>query len=1167
MIAANLDWHKWQFAVLLFCSITVPQDAVRPSLVTVTVEQAVVVSRGCSVDLRPALRFNLAQAVNCRVTSISGSSCGSIIPDIFDCSTYSGPILYQHFGCFSTQELATFTISTLPAGYSPPSPSSSLLQPVQVSTHSVEVVVASPPPGIAALRVQATRKDPPNEALNLTVAFPPGLVGRCYYEVVSAWPVLSLPIAGNLSGIVNQVLPGGYVPTSPLTYQSQGLMGCTDYILVKIYLHKARTNAGGNGTGIAYAILPFGAESASAEPVQLERDVLIINQAVNTPISWSNFNFTLNRPPGRSDSLPLLRYTFPVLESGSMRSLYSTSAGVPRSSFTSQDLLAGHVAFYPTDVLSSSNPVIYHYNVTNVAGILVARGGVNILVRERVWNYPTQRRNCPLAVAEGGMTAINQSVLDFYPTYECDLSTTMEVLQPPAHGVLVYENGSRVGQEKIYFWLLRNTTLLRYRHDGGEELGDTIYWEVKCPSAATDLVVFMSVLVAAVDDVPPTLVIPSPLRAYRNWVLPLSPSFLQAMDPDSAHSDIIFVIHHKTLLRTSRNVGNFDNTSILFPLIASNSLVPSLGRDFMEVHNFSLLELEQQKIWYVPKTASVDTLELTVRDSANHENPRIYTLYITVSSLAPNHTLLISTSTQYPHVLANKPLPLSSRGHMYLTPYFLYSRAPPSSSKAMRYVVTLPPQHGLLCLLPLLPLLPGSGCTQSVDSFTQHDVNYHLLIYQRGNSGGEQLLPDSFSFLATVQGVSHIRPVTNTFNWTVLQPSTVLLLDRPFWLRVETEKLIPPEVFYAFSALPLSRNLTFRIREQPRYGDLMLRNSTQHLAFRPLRFTFEDVRNRLLWYSHSQHRGPRVCSDEVVFDASSPLQNVVTARLPIILQDGDTDLRVVTTPHILQGITHFTFSSRDFNVSSSFCPKFVTFRLDRAPSLGVLNLKDHTHKTTRQLQVDCTFTAEDIQSEALSYSIPRPDPGTNFTDDFVVTASDPSSEWPVLSSMEAPGRFEVRFVAPPSAKLVVRFSSGHPLTWLAEHQSYGYAFSAHDIDLLNSTLEPGKVIVQVEKELAMGRLEKEGVIVAFFTVADLQEGTIVYLKNSRRLDVRFREHVTFGVYAYSASFSRRASLHRFLVEWAVVDLEGSGVIGVLEPQGTLQLAVRCVLESYSLWYS
>ena len=481
----------------------------------------------------------------------------------------------------------------------------------------------------------------------------------------------------------------------------------------------------------------------------------------------------------------------------------------------------------------------------------------------------------------------------------------------------------------------------------------------------------------------------------------------------------------------------------------------------------------------------------------------------------------------------------------------------------MWYVIQTPPTHGHLCLISHAP------CMESLLTFTQHDLNYHRIVYRPGNTsmtfpGGARhptLVPDNFTFITTVQGVSQLRPFLHTFHWTTTTSvgSAVGVVGGPFWIRAQTEKVIPLESFEAFSSAVESEELSFHVLEQPQYGHLSLQNATNRFAVMPASFSLQQVRERILWYSHQQ-QGPTPCSDQLLLKVVSPLRNL-TGHLPILFQREDAaELSVqLSTPRQLWGLTEFTFSSRDLNASSRFCPQFVEFTVTRIPALGALRLRDHTHKTQQQLQVGSTFTAQDVRSGALSYSCLRSALQHNATntDTFTVRASDPVSAWGG-GSEDAVGEFQIELLPAPSAQLEVRFSTGHPLTWLPARRAYGYAFSARDIDLLNSTLQPREVVIQVEETLTRGRLEREGTVISFFTVKELQEGKILYTKNRLNVTQGFTESIQFGVYAHFASFSQRVALHSFLLEWALIGIEGNGTHTVREGQGTFQLVLRCV---------
>ncbi len=1163
MVASGPCWLVVVLLLMECCIAAAGREAA-----VVSVRGPVSVSRGGRVNLSPALAFRqLPLSTECKVTSIvgNGSSCGAVSPNIFNCS-YSGDILYQHYGCFADRELATFMVSTVQS-------TGTVVSATKASIVSIEVLVQAADPLLAALEVDVAQSSgsQQNGAITLTIVFPSAMVGRCYYEVLSGWPNLPLPLGGRVSGAVNQPLPSGYVPKSALTYipHSDSLHPGMDYVLIKIYLHKMVNNTLQN----SFVILPFKTHFNSTilqenDPVvrELNRDFVIIRQAIHTPITESDFdrfNLTLNLPIAaedpsnllQPDPLPVIRYSFPVLRiGGAFRSLYSTSTSVSHTVFTSKDLLAGHVSFHPTYLQYSTSTVVYPYNVTNLAGRLIARGEVAVSVMEINANLPNHRKNYPLSVPEGGTAIINRTTLDFYLLEPCEHRAKLQVLKAPAHGQLVFRNGSQIGQEEIPLWVLKNTTLLRYRHAGGEEPGDVVYWKVKCLSS--EFRVFMSVLVTPVDDAPPTLAVQSHLQTYQDWAFPLSPSSLQVVDPDSSLRSLQLTASsfRGTLLKPFQNSANLVNCSTLFPLMSRNHLISLIEKvELYEVLSFSLHDLEQQKIWYVPAVGvEVDSIELTVSNTVNGVGPTIAILQIVISPRPPHQSLLISTSGEYPFVIKNQPLPLCAEGHMYLTSYFLYSQAPPRSSENVRYVVTSGPQHGRLCSIV------KTRCKSSLKWFTQKDINHHRIVYQP--RAAKHLRNDQISFVVTVGGVSNVHSITHIFNWTVL-PQHVRVIKKPFWLKPGTNKRISARFFRTFIEVLGTKNVTFVISEPPRYGNIFQSNGTDQILSRPSSFTYLDVlERRSVGYNHTQRRTPPVpvCSDHLNFHAVSPLQSI-QGRLPILFSRGESALSVTIHPYTLLGLTQFVFTSRIIEVSSSFCLEFVVFSVETLPKYGHLSLMDHTLNTERALLVGSTFTAKDIQAEALTYRFTSPYPKLgNMSDSFRINATDPASQWPSDRQADI-GRFIVVIVPSPQGEhvLQVNFSSGHPVTWLPSMQSYGYAFKPSDIDLLNSTLQPSEVYIQMDGGLTLGNFARGHSPISFFTVDEVQAGQVFYLKNSVILERVYRDTVELGVYAYLPGFSQKAAIHHLVLEWAVVELE-QGSMTVLEWQGSLQLTIRYV---------
>ena len=1169
----------------------------------VSVKSPVKVSRGGRVDLRTVLEFKpelLPSASECRVTSLArpGTDCGRVSPNIFNCRTYTEAIIYQHFGCFVDVELANFMLSALPLNYSSAAASHaassrrfSSLQPLPVHAFvfSVEVHVKEAHPLFTTLRVEAVQADTLSNSinggvLNLTLIFPALMVGHCYYEVVSGWRELKLPIGGHLKGTVNQPLPCGYIPMSCLAYhphprppEAQDYIH-TDYILIKIYVHKKS----GHPLQNAYGVFGFRTNGTTgnsfgvvSEVVQLKRDSIRVRQAANAPVSASNFTFlnlTQILTTFREATLsltgeldPLLRYTFPILNTGSFLSLQSTAEGVSYSSFSSKELRDGQVSFHPTDVLSSTNPTVYSYNVTTMTGILIAMGEMAVLATERVWMYPTQRRNIPLKVSEGGWAPINEATLHFYLLQPCDTLASMRVLRPPSHGHLVYHNGSLVEDAQVLLMAIDNTNLLRYQHSGDEALCDVIYWEVLCPSGPP-LQVAMSVLIAAVDDTSPTLDIRSEVGAYRDWAVAISSSLLQSADLDSPLDSIQFRVTQLKgyLVRTDKDITL--SKSRYFLPFASMSALQSYSQERVCV--FGLRDLEERRIWYVPRNVTFgEVIELTVNDSIN-QGPEIYSVYVIVSAQQPNQSLVVSTMEQYPYIFKNKPLPLHHRGYMYLTAYFLFSRAPPISSLNVKYVILTPPKHGYLCAVSHDP------CLGSLRSFTQADISHHLVIYWPKND--TQLISDNFSFDLTVQGFLHANNIVHTFNFTTSTPE-IVVSNTPLVLNMGSAAMFTTQHFSIFASLLQTTNITFHILEPPHFGSLILIRSTNnrtgaHSLAKQSAFNYDDLIGYRLSYNSTQHRSLGLCSDQVLFEALSP-NMMQRGRLPIALKNGAMTLSVATQPHTLIGLSRFCLTTDHISVSSSFCAEWVVFVVKTITSIGQLSIKDHTHKTEHLLRVGSRFTARDLNSGLVCYSLSSSQHiASNSSDSFTVIISDPSfPAWQSPATImgdESDGigkagdalirKFTVLLVPPRSKNdyiLELNLSSRHPLTWLPNYQAYGYTILPSDITHLNTTLPLHGVLLQLENAPIWGNMLLNQTLVSSFTVSDILSGKITYLKNQVITGGLFRERLELGVYAYLPNILWLVGVHYYELEWAVLGFNQSSV-AVSEDQGTVQLTIR-----------
>ena len=1102
---------------------------------------ALSVTRGGEIDLRPAITFSNQATADCTVQFIAKEHCGRVEPTRFGCSSYSGPILYQHFGCLSERELATFLVS------------SRTEIAANVSTFSVEIIIEAVQPPISEITVELIEEAQSGSPLledegtySYRIVFPTALIGRCHYEVVTEWPHLSLPSSGTLIGVRYQPLPCGYMPASGFTYvpnNSSSGLATEDHLLIKVHSNDKSQ----------FIILPlkFGlAENTSAVHVfPIQR--LVVRQGANTPIpasllSSNSFAYSLHL----SNSQHIYHYTFPVLGAGSFQSILSSPTNISHTIFTNRELLNGDVAFYPS--FSAPLQMDFQYNISNTAGVVVATGEISVFVQGHDWDWPVQRTNTPLEVLEGGSNFLDQTIFDFYlQTDVCMQHATMMVVVPPKHGDVMFLNGSSLGNDRVLIGALKNGTVLVYNHTGGsEELTDSITWEVSCPGGFL-LQVFTSILIAPVHDLPTVLTGGWDITVHRSWATPLSPSAIIADDIDSPSDEIVVTLSPLSgLVKINRDKLSSHDISYLHPFIKAMILLNQNATE--EVTSFTLADLKAYSIWYMPPddtSLTSEILTFSVDDSKA-------TIQVNISDADLQQFLFFSTHGEYPSVANNLPLPLHTHMGTYITSFYLYSQALPHSSEKVVYIIHSSPTNGLLCLLS------GEKCRTSITRFTQRDINSQQLFYKQNEATLGSIKEDSFDFELTVDGFHQYSAVLHRFHFKPIETAPVsVAMNRIFYVNAGGSKPIAPRHFRPFSQYLNSRDITFHVLHRPHYGCLKL-NSAKN----PDSFTFGDLLSRQLVYEHDP-AAIEACSDQFSFSVGNSTHSV-GGTMHIAIRRGKDDIHVQITvgQHTLYpGQRKFVFGSEDINVSSSFCLDQVMFSLNSLPSMGVLTLIDNKHNTVIQLEENSTFTANDIYSGFLHYTFTDKTPMINQTSDvFNLAASDPTSNWPTRDSrMEDEGRttghFYVTIIPMPNVEyeLAINITSPGFLNWLPDYGSYGYIFSENDIIIYNSTInEPHQVVIQIDLAPVFGRILKENSVDNIFTVEDVNNGLIWYRSDSRPNGLSNDSFEMSIIVKLTAPELRvRVPEKEFSIDWATVQLQNS-TLRVSESAGEVEIVVR-----------
>ena len=1101
----------------------------------VSVDRALSVTRGGQIDLRPALTFHAdSVSMNCNVRFVATDSCGLLRPSRFNCNNYFGPILYQHIGCLSDLELATFQISS-------PTETSE-----NVSIFSVEVIIKPPQPPTSEITLELLEDDQSDAdlkeqgAYSFRIVFPTELIGRCHYEIIAEWPHLSLPSSGTLIGVSNQPIPCGFMDASGLTYfPSNSSALVEDHVLIKVHSrYEHRQNK--------FLILPMNLRlpnDSSTDVVEvLPRQLLVVRQGANTPIPASLLTFcNSSHLLHLNNSQYLYRYTFPVLNAGSFRSILGSSINVTHTTFTSRELHGGTVAFCPN--FSAPSQTVFQYSISDAAGLVVAIGEITVFVQEHMWAWPVQRTNRPLEVSEGGSSIIDQNTLDFYLLDLCSHQATMTVLVPPEHGHLTYLNGSDVGGTSLLIGAMKNGTVLVYNHSSSEELTDSIIWEVSCPGGPI-LHVFTSVLVAPRDDSPTILLGGWDIVIHRNWATPISPSMFIVFDLDSGLDEIsVDVLNDTELVKFDlEKLSNINEASDFPPFINVGNLLDQNVTH--KVSNFSLSELEDYSIWYVPPTnTSVINQYLTF--SIGDSNTAVA---VDIKNVDLNQSLYLTTQEEYPSVLRNLPLPLHTHTGTYITSFYLYSQATPHPPGKVVYMVHSPPTNGLLCLLS------GEECHSSANRFTQRDINSQRVYYKPGKTNG--IKEDTFEFELTMDEFHQYTTTLHQFHLKPVQTGVNIAMDRTFYVNAGERKRIAPRHFRPFSQFLDSRNIVFHVLHKPHYGHLELNDGVN-----PSNFTFQDLLDRELIYRHHPS-ATEACSDQFTFSVGNATHSL-EGTMRVAIRRGQDNVHVILGRHTLLGQRKFVFGSEDINVSSSFCLEFVTFSLNSLPRMGVLSLVDNEHNTVVRLQENSTFSADDVNSGFLHYTYTDQVPVDNqISDTFNLTASDPTSKWPSLAvsrqgDTQTTGHFVV-FIIPSSDvkhKLEIEITSPGFLTWLPSYQRYGYFFSQDNINMYNSTVQPHQVVFQLDREPEFGSIWKNDALDNIFTVEDINN-EIVWYRSDVRLNGFSNDSFRIGIIIKLMGFSMLTDKrYDFVIDWATVQLQDNNLT-ISESAGHVEIVVR-----------
>lgn len=995
--ALRLGLHVLLLAALVACQYP-----------TIRIDRALRVRRGLTADVRPLLTISgldSPQLTHCSFRQLPHSahlSCGDLRPSWVQCNS-SGPLVYRHYGCSSTRELLYLQLMTSSATNESESEH-------HVMFYSLEVIVGDVDMKLVYFETTTVHSEG-YEYTQLTPIFPPEWIGKCYYRVVHNY----LPTA-EIQGMVNSPLPCGYVPRE----QFRLLENADKNRSVLLEVTGTSSSMPDTLRVLLYANSPRDEEEyVPTLPLVLPHTTLRVLQFSNTPVS-ANF---LPCPHANHQCV----YVFPVLRAGIFIPAYSpTNPQSRHTKFTSEDVSARIVTFIPNE---ESLTQTYEYTIFDYAGHLLAQSAIDVSVLERDWDYPSRRLITSPQVMRGGHVILNANYLQFYipPKKFCMENTSLSLLHSPVHGHWrLADGGSLMINQSFHHTYLENGMLIYEHHGNDSAIADGTVWTVTCDGKSFQLHTTLLIIPGPNEWPPMTEVQSTILLTFCGRASPLLLDTTVYADPG-----LRFDVNSSegTFIRLA-------NTSILSdcplpPYITSNDLV-------LEelVTEFSIDEIQQNLIWYIPSCSVSNPLQLHAYVPGQTLQFRML-LQVLYSAFPLEDFFLISSSDDFLKLVQNNPLPVTSSSPVYITASFLYTSSYVNLPDVISYRLLTQPQYGNICLSS------DSNCPQPLHHFTQAHVDRFMIVYTPDNRSTLQN-NDSFEFELKYRGIGRVRQITRVFYIHAVQLEPLVLPEQQLWVKIGAVVTIPLRLFRPLY-YKLRRRAVFNIVTPPQFGKLFVRNPPQSVLNST--YTFDDLRSHRLRYRHL--RGSQNCSDSFTFTASNST-HTLSKTVAIAIRQKDRDsIGILGETKRVPSQDNFVFTKQDFEVLSDFCPEFVHLMVEREPEFGRLRLFQPSLNTFIYLRNSSNFTSEDVSAGRLWYTANHQTRDNPPSEALNFTVYDPR----LFEDFLPPYRriysnFVVKFLQPTGPihiDAAFNTTDTYILSWLPEEQRFGYVFQPDNI--------------------------------------------------------------------------------------------------------------------------
>ncbi|KAM7285057.1 chondroitin sulfate proteoglycan 4 isoform X1 [Ixodes scapularis] len=338
----------------------------------------------------------------------------------------------------------------------------------------------------------------------------------------------------------------------------------------------------------------------------------------------------------------------------------------------------------------------------------------------------------PLRVAEGGSDVVTTEhiklLVDYRELGVSDTGVLFHVMDPPKHGALEIEVWHRGTPDNVFTFADLETRKVRYTHDGSENHGDSVVFELEFRSRSFDLPASLQrrrrfvlhVLVSPVNDAPRVKVPPGKvLRLAKGTRKLLTSELLEADDEDTKPSELVYKV---------LSLGDTDK----------DGFMEHADRPGEPLRSFTQEDIDRRLVSFVHRGREAEShVALGVSDGGSEAQSQTVVLRVQAFDLALS-------------LANNTGLVLARGGWTALSTTNLSAVTnAPDQSLDIRYEVTQPPRHGTI------ERLKSTGRWSPVGHFSQRHIVRGKVRYTDTSSGDalpSEGLQDLFQFWISSSG-------------------------------------------------------------------------------------------------------------------------------------------------------------------------------------------------------------------------------------------------------------------------------------------------------------------------------------------------------------------------------------------------------------------------------